>query len=97
MDDPDSLPAYDHITELLVDTRRTFQEKLSLKDSDKNVQRFQDSFNGLLLYYLGASGCQARILGMDPAGKPYQNWVKETLVSLFLPLLKSIARGGGQH
>ncbi len=90
MDAPASIPGYECITELLVDTRQTLIEKLALQDSDGRVQRFQDSFNALLLYYLGAGPCQALILGMDPTGKPYQKWVKETMVSLFLPLLESI-------
>jgi AcrR family transcriptional regulator len=93
LEDPAALPFSRYITEFLDGTRRTFKEKLPLKASDANVQRFLDSFNGLVLYYLGASGCQARLLGLDPAGKPYQRWVKKTLISVFLPLLKSIIAG----
>ena len=96
LDSPESIPGYEYITEFLVDTRQTLIEKLALRDSDGRVKRFQDSFNGLLLYYLGASPCQALILGMDPAGKPYQRWVKETMVSVFLPLLESITTGPDQ-
>ncbi len=97
MDDPESVPGYEYMTEFLVDTRQTFEEKLSLQVSGETVRRFIDSFNGLLLYYLGASPCQAQILGMKPTGRKYRNWVKETMVSVFLPLLEQFTTVPGRR
>lgn len=90
MKDPDSTPGHELITKFLVDTRHAFQQKLLSRNNSAMTQRFIDSFNGLVLYYLGASRYQAGILGMDPESLQYRKWVKETLVSVFLPFLKNL-------
>jgi hypothetical protein len=90
MEHPDSTPGQELITQFLMDTRRAIEEKLPLKSDAETTRRFIDSFNGLVLYYLGASPYEARILGVDPMGQEYRDWVKETLVSVFLPFLRNI-------
>jgi len=42
--------------------------------------------------YLGAGAYYAGILGMAPDSPEYKDWVKENLMSLFLPLLKQLVR-----
>jgi len=91
---PEATPGYEHLTWLLVNTRRTFEEKISLEASTDRVRRFLDSLNGLLLYYLGASPCQAGILGLQPDGSAYRAWVRETLFAVFLPALENLADFG---
>jgi hypothetical protein len=90
MDSPTSMPGHDRVIRLLTDTQRAFEEKLPLQAPSEMVRMYLDSFNGLMLYYLGASPCQAGILGVDPAGPEYRNWVRDTMVSVFLPLLESM-------
>lgn len=93
MEHPESTPGHELITQFLVDTRRAIEEKLQFRSNAETTRRFIDSFNGLVLYYLGASPYEARILGVDPHGPEYRKWVKETLVSVFLPFLKNILAG----
>ncbi len=95
-DSPASTPGHDRIIRLLTDTRHAFEEKLNLRSPSEKVRMFLDSFNGLMLYYLGASPCQAGILGVDPAGREYQDWVRDTMVSVFLPLLESLTAGSAK-
>jgi AcrR family transcriptional regulator len=93
MENPDSMPGHELITKFLVDTRRAMEEKLPLRSDTETTRRFIDSFNGLVLYYLGASPFEASILDVDPKSSAYREWVKETLISVFLPLLKHIIAG----
>ncbi len=54
---------------------------------------FTESFNTMVINYLGASTHYASILGMDPHGHAYRRWVKECLLFLFLPRLKQLIIG----
>ncbi len=93
-DYPEAVPGYDHIIEMLAAARRTFEQTLPVSAPRDMIQRFQDSFNALVLHYLGASSCQARILGLDPHGDEYRIWVKDTMLAVFLPLLESMISSG---
>ena len=96
-DDPESIPGYRHIPDMLARTRLTFREKIPLAASDEDVERFLHSFNNLLIHLLGAGYCQANILGMKHTGKKYREWVKKTLLEIFLPhLIRLIGRGRTQ-
>jgi hypothetical protein len=54
---------------------------------------FTESFNTLVINYLGASTTYAGRLRMDPHGPSYRRWVKETLLFIFLPRLRQLIRG----
>ncbi len=60
---------------------------MKLTASMEEVGRFSDSFNALLLYYLGAPESAAWLIHMDPDDPDYFRWVHRTLVSVFLPML----------
>jgi AcrR family transcriptional regulator len=89
-ENPESIPGYRHIPEMLSITRRTFQEKIPIRAADEDVERFLFGFNNLLLNLLGAAYCQASILGMDHTGVKYREWVKTTILEIFLPYLKRL-------
>jgi AcrR family transcriptional regulator len=86
----ESIPGYRHIPEMLVSTRRTFQEKILIKAPDAEVERFLSGFNSMLLNFLGADYCQARIIGLKHTDRKYREWVKATLMEIFLPHLKRL-------
>jgi len=88
--DLSDLPGYHHIPKLLAKTRRTFEEKISLRAGPEEVGMFINSFNSIVIFYLGSSSCQAQVLGMDPDGNEYRKWVKDTLTYLFLPRLEKL-------
>jgi len=84
------IPGYQHIPEVLTKTRRTFEEKVPLRAPAAEVGKFINSFNSLVIFYLGSASCQAEVLGMDPNSNEYRIWVKETLLYIFLPLLEKL-------
>ncbi len=86
----DEIPGYQHIPEVMARTRRTFEEMANLKAPPEEIGMFQNSFNALVFFYLGAGVCQAEILGMDPHSSSYRKWVKDTLMYLFLPHLEKL-------
>ena len=89
-DKPKSIPGYRHIPEMLSSTRRTFKEKIPIIASDREIEIFISGFNNLLLHLLGAGYCQASILGLKHTGVKYREWVKTTLLEIFLPHLKRL-------
>jgi hypothetical protein len=64
-----------------------------MRASDADIEMFKGSINSLVISYLGASTYYAGILGMSPNGKKYRQWVKASLLSLFLPRLKQLIAG----
>lgn len=86
----EEIPGYQFIPEVMARTRRTFEERAGLRASSKEIGMFQNSFNALVFFYLGASSCQAEILGMEPDRPKYRKWVKDTLIYIFLPRLEKL-------
>lgn len=83
----DAIPGQDILIEAIESIRRMFVTTMKLTASVEEVGRFSDSFNALALYYLGAPESAAWLVRMDPDGPDYFPWVRETLVSVFLPML----------
>jgi AcrR family transcriptional regulator len=87
------IPGYQRIQGLFARTSELFQQVSPLQGSPEEIRRFTESFNTLVINYLGAGTYYAGILGMDPRSPDYLQWVKETLMFLFLPRLKKLIRG----
>jgi AcrR family transcriptional regulator len=90
----ESIPGYRYIPEMLASTRETFREKILIRASDEEVERFLSGFNNLLLHLLGADYCQASILGLKNTDRKYREWVKATLLEIFLPHLRRLIGSG---
>ena len=89
-DDLAELPGFHHIPELLAKTRRTFEDNAPLSGDPEEIGMFVNSFNSLVVFFIGSSSCQAQVLGMEPGGEDYRNWVKDTLIYLLLPRLEKL-------
>ena len=63
---------------------------LAFQASREEVCRFTDSFNALLFYYLGTPESAAWLLHLDPESDDYFEWVRQTLVDIFLPALEGL-------
>jgi AcrR family transcriptional regulator len=83
----ESIPGYRYIPDMLAGTRGTFRDNVPIRASDAEVERFLYGFNNLLLHLLGADYCQARILGLKHTDRKYREWVKATMLEIFLPHL----------
>ncbi len=86
----DELPGYQHTVEMRSKVRDTFKKNLPPSVDQVMLERFTMTFDTAIHSYLGAAHSQAEILGMDPAGEEYITWVKETLICVFLPLLRKL-------
>ena len=89
-DDPASLPGYNDLVNLATGTQKEFES--TFKGLPQNVvHSFLTSFNILVVNYLGADKFNAEILGMVPKSDEYHRWVKQTMLSIFLPLIMDMA------
>jgi len=70
--------------------REKIIQSLQLKASHDDVCRFTDSFNALVMYYLGAPDSAAWLLHLEPDSEEYTQWVHQTLVEIFLPTLNHL-------
>ncbi len=92
-EDAQSIPGYDHLTQLLSGTRADAENTNALPfDKDSSV-RFLESFNALLIHYLGSGPAEARLLGFEPDSPAYLKWVKDTVMVVFLPGLEKALDG----
>ena len=86
----DELPGFHHIPELLAKTRRTFEGNVPLSAGPEEVSMFVNSFNSLVIFFIGSSSCQAKVLGMLPDSDEYRKWIKDTMIYLLLPRLEKL-------
>jgi AcrR family transcriptional regulator len=89
-------PGYKQVRRLFTKNAETFRKVATLRSSAREIRMFTESFNMMVINYLGAATHYAGVLGMNPRSAAYRRWVKETLLLLFLPRLKQLIRGEGQ-
>ena len=87
-EDPLDVPGYRHLTELLSGSRADAGETNSLPFDKDSAMRFLESFNALIIHYLGSASAEARLLGLEPDSPAYLKWVKDTMMFIFLPVLE---------
>jgi AcrR family transcriptional regulator len=96
-DDPANIPGYRHLTELLAGTRADAEETGILPFDQDSTTRFLESFNAMIIHYLGSASAEARLLGLKPESPAYLKWVKDTMMFIFLPVLeKSLTKDMGR-
>jgi len=86
-------PGYHHLPEILDATRKTFEERIDLKATPEEIGMYYISCITLLFSYLGSRSSWARVMGMEPDEPRYRDWVKETLMFLYLPGLRKFIYG----
>jgi AcrR family transcriptional regulator len=92
-EDSEIIPGYRQMQRLITRNTETLRKVVALRSSTRAIRMFMESFNALVINYLGAASYYAGILGIDPRGPAYRRWVKETLQLLFLPRLIELIRG----
>ncbi len=84
------IPGYQHFPQLIETIRGLFVDKISPAGTAPEISMFVNSYNFLVISFLGSNTCIAQIQGMEPDGNAYREWVKKTLGFIFLPRLKDI-------
>ncbi len=97
LEDLDELPGFSAIPEMIRENQNSFMEKIPMSAPKKEIDSFVNSFNAQLVFFIGSCYCQAIVLGMDPDREEYKNWVKETLVYIFLPALEKLIFPDGRQ
>lgn len=90
VEDYENFPGADKYTDFHESFLKTFQDKIPYTAPHEDVRRFVYSFTVVVTNYLGASSTYAQFLDLDPKSDEYREWVKETLIFIFLPRLKQI-------
>jgi AcrR family transcriptional regulator len=83
----EAIPGQNRFVGVVEKIREKLSESLRLNASHDEICRFTDSFNALVMYYLGAPDSAAWLLHLNPDSKEYTQWVHHTLVEIFLPTL----------
>jgi AcrR family transcriptional regulator len=91
-DEPSSLPGYIHMVNYVTSSQKEFENTFKTLPKDM-VRRFLTTFNVLAVNYMGADKFYAEIQGLDPKSDEYFQWVKETMISIFLPKINEIIGG----
>jgi len=89
-----TIPCYHTLQNFFVRMIPIFKKTSSARAADKDIEIFHHNINTLAINYLGAGTYYAGIMGLDPDSPEYKQSVKENLMSLFLPILKQLVRGG---
>lgn len=90
--DPATLPGYQHLVRLLTDTQRDFEKTFPKLFAAGDAGRFLSCLNALTLHFMGAGAMEAKIMGFTDQNDAYLQWVKETLLFIFLPVLEKATR-----
>ena len=92
-EDSEIVPGYSQMQRLVTRHTEMLRNVAARRSSTREIRMYIESFNALVINYLGAATYYAGILRMNPRGPAYRRWVKETLHLLFLPRLRQLIRG----
>jgi AcrR family transcriptional regulator len=89
-----SIPGYDDLANLLAGIREDVEKANILLFDSQTLVRYLESLYALFNYYLGSGTAVARHLGFEPDSPEYLKWVKETMMFVFLSILKQSQNRG---
>jgi AcrR family transcriptional regulator len=87
-EDEHNIPGYHNVTNFLSE-RNAIAESAAMLVFDKDsMARFQEGFTALILHFFGFAAPQARVLGFKTDSPEYLEWVKETILFIFVPVVE---------
>jgi len=86
----EDLPGVDYYLKYYSRMYQSLRRQVQLDAPEVEIERYIYSFNVLLNNFLGAGTTYAQILNMAPDSREYFEWVKKTLVALYVPFLKKL-------
>lgn len=87
-EDTQSIPGYDDLANIMVSVQEDVEKASILLFDSQTLVRYLESLYALFNYYLGSGTTVARHLGFEPNSPEYLQWVKETMMFVFLSVLK---------
>ncbi|MBT4639428.1 MAG: TetR/AcrR family transcriptional regulator [Deltaproteobacteria bacterium] len=85
VDNLETIPGYHHLINMLTRTRESSRKAFPVEVDPQDFGRYNDTFNALVINYVGASSLQAGALGVKPDSSEYRKWVKDTLMFIMVP------------
>jgi AcrR family transcriptional regulator len=86
----ETIPGYHHLINILTRTRDASRKAFPVEVDPRDFGRFNDTFNALIINYVGASSLQAGALGVKPDSPEYRAWVKDTLMFILVPVVEKM-------
>jgi len=90
VDTLETIPGYHHLINMLIRTREYSRKVFPVKVDSRDFDRYNDTFNALLINYVGASSLQAGSLGIEPDSSEYRAWVKDTMMFIMVPVMEKM-------
>lgn len=87
VDSLENIPGYDHFINMVIRSRESSRKAFSAEVDPQDLERFTDTFNALIINYIGASSLQAGALGVKADSSEYRVWVKDTLMFIMVPVM----------
>lgn len=87
-EDTQSIPGYDDLANFMVSVQEDVEKANILHFDSQTLVRYLESLYALLNYYLGSGTAVAQHLGFEPDSPEYLQWVKDTMMFVFLSILK---------
>ncbi len=84
------IPGYQQFPELIEKIQRLFMKIIPFKSTEQEVSIYVNSFIFLVIALLGSSPCVAQVQGMEPGSPRFREWVRNALISIFLPPLRDL-------
>jgi len=89
-----SIPGYDELANCMANIGEDVEKANILIFDRQTLVRYLESLYGLFNYYLGSGAAVARRLGYEPDSAEYLKWVKETMMFVFLSILRQSLKMG---
>ena len=87
-EDEHNIPGYHNVTNFLSERDMMANSAAMFVFDKDSMSRFQESFTALILHFFGFAAPQARVLGFERDSPAYLEWVKETMLFIFLPVVE---------
>ncbi|HNY50786.1 MAG TPA: TetR/AcrR family transcriptional regulator [Smithella sp.] len=87
-EDAQRIPGYDDLANFMTNIRDDVEKANILLFDSETLVRYLESLYALFNYYLGSGTAVARHLGFEPDSPEYLQWVKETMMFIFLSILR---------
>lgn len=87
------MPGYQYITRNIELSQKLIEEKITNWRNQPLFGTFLNSFTLLVISYLGARHTVGKMQSIDPTSKEYDEFVKNSLLSLFQPLFEKLREG----
>lgn len=87
-EDTQSIPGYDDLANIMISVQEDVEKANILLFDSQTLVRYLVSLYALFNYYLGSGTLVARHLGFEPDSPEYLQWVKDTMMFVFLSVLK---------